>query len=274
MSAAVAIEDRRDELFRCPHVERDLARKHCLRRQGEKRRAGEEWLPVHQACVGCPVGATNRALLAGVAVTSCSACGAALVGGEECVTCREKRELHVVKPRGPDRPPPQARIWTPEVPDVPLGAPPRSPSSGPDDSYGSGSTPWDEDNALLNEPPTPRASANQKPPAIAPAERSSMKGKRSKPCPGCGTLGTRCKKICPTKGQPREVEATAKPPEVSPKAPVPTAPVLIAGDKIELRLASDDEVLALVAAVRNELALREHAAALRLATLQRARAAA
>jgi hypothetical protein len=266
LTSRLAIEDRSDELFWCSHFERELARKHCLRRQTDLRKDGGAWLPVLPFCAtSCSLGRENRALLAGVAAEPCGDCGAALIGDEECSTCRERRELHLVKPRAVPRPPPQGRIWAGGVPDVPIGG------SGP--RITNSAAPQREERPMRAAPtlPTPLAPANQKPPAIEPAEERSMKGKRSKPCPGCQTVGTRCKKSCPTTGG----EAGAKPTEVSPTAtPVPTAPVLLAGDKIELRLASDDEVLALAAAVRNELALREHAAALRLATLQRARAAA
>jgi hypothetical protein len=264
LSSSAASEDRRDELFWCSHFQRELARKHCLRRLTDMRKDGGAWVPVLPFCAtSCSLGRENRALLAGVAAEPCAECGAALVGGEECSTCREKRELHLVKPRVVPRPPPQGRIWGGEVPDVPIGG------SGP--RITNSAAPQREERPMraAPRPPTPQAPANQKPPAIAPAEERSMpRGKRSAPCPECKSISTRCRNNCPTRGAKPTAGAPA------PAMPTPTAPVQIAGETFKLDDAKDEELIALSGALRNELARREHFAANRLAALQKARAAA
>jgi hypothetical protein len=266
LTTSLAIEDRRDELFWCSHFERELARKHCLRRQTDMRKDGGAWVPVLPFCAtSCSLGRENRALLAGVSAEPCAECGAALVGGEACSTCREKRELHLVKPRAVPRPPPQGRIWAGEVPDVPIGAPatsgPRTPKTAEAQR---------EARPMRAAPETAEfTNLRISKPAIRPEERCSMpRGKREKPCEACGSISTRCRNNCPTRG--------AKPTATAPATamPTPTAPVQIAGETFKLDDAKDEELIALSSALRNELARREHFAANRLAALQRARAAA
>jgi hypothetical protein len=296
LTTSLAIEDRRDELFWCSHFGRELARKHCLRRQTDMRKDGGAWLPVLPFCAtSCSLGRENRALLAGFSAEPCAECGAALVGGEECSTCREKRELHLVKPRAVPRPPPQGRIWAGGVPDVPIGAPrvetkkapevpsPPAPAEPPDRPAPSASrerTSTDGQAAKLRN--FEISKPQHQTPAVAPAEESGMpKGKRSAPCPECKSISTRCKKDCPTRKRVKAYEAVLKEGTITAaefraadEAPTATGPVQFCGEKLELRQGSDEEIFALAAAVKNELVVREHAAAARLAALQKARAAA
>jgi hypothetical protein len=66
-----------------------MPRRACLRRQLEQKREWKGWAPVRPACAACPLGGAVRGEVerAGVALGTCSGCGAALVGETVCEPC-------------------------------------------------------------------------------------------------------------------------------------------------------------------------------------------
>jgi hypothetical protein len=94
-----------DDLFRCPALGRELAVKHCLRRQDERR--GE--VPVRAECQGCAIGAANRAACGKLPAEPAPAEGPLL----------------------PRRPLPPTHLWAGDVPDVPIGRAPGAPPPAP-----------------------------------------------------------------------------------------------------------------------------------------------
>jgi len=105
----------------------------CLRRQidrQESTKSGELGPPRRAFCADtCGVGASYRASArdAGIHLEPCPACGSALIGPDAtpCATCAARR-LDAGKdvPRGAlPTVAPSARLWTGEVPDVPISPP-------------------------------------------------------------------------------------------------------------------------------------------------------
>jgi hypothetical protein len=123
-----------DELFRCDHLGKTLALKHCVRRQLERKQskhprtmklvATEE--PTNGHCAtGCDQGRQNRAALAsaGVILGTCVRCGAGLVGADACPDCAEVDGVREVRPAPVRRTPQSTVLWSGAVPDVPICAP-------------------------------------------------------------------------------------------------------------------------------------------------------
>jgi len=102
----------------------------CLRRQLERKRVGEgakaRWEPREAFCAtSCELGRANLASVPEGTATTCSSCGAALVGVEACEVCHPEPALPREKPAA------SARIWEPGRPDVAIGPPPAtSPFTG------------------------------------------------------------------------------------------------------------------------------------------------
>lgn len=149
----------------------------CVRRQLDRLPAkdGEggtlpeaEWAPAKPFCASeCQVGLRNRAQLieAGVPARTCTQCGSGRVGTAqqaECPGCGPGERAAAMR-RG-ERCGPNTRLWTGEVPNTPI-------------------------EAITHEEPA------------RPAEEEDVmpKGKRASPCPGCKSIGTRCKAGCPTR---------------------------------------------------------------------------
>jgi hypothetical protein len=102
-TSARPADDRLDALFRCEHIGKSLAVRHCLRRQNERKQtkhpktmklfAGE---PEHGYCAtACAQGRAVRAEHADVPAGHCERCGTAYVGADaaaapcgECVRVR------------------------------------------------------------------------------------------------------------------------------------------------------------------------------------------
>jgi hypothetical protein len=207
-------------LFRCGPAARNLAVKHCLRRQLVKRPVGQgkarAWLPVYDLCQGCELGAEHQAQAAraGVASTWCGSCGEGLVAGEPCDRCA---------PRARERGAGASFLWSGAVPSTPIAPP-------PPERCGLTEAAAAEAAARVREamqgptrvatapapPPAPRAPANPEPPA-EPAQESEMpKGQRSAPWPCCGSQGSRHLKGCAKDGA-----ATIPPPPKPPKGIAP-----------------------------------------------------
>jgi hypothetical protein len=231
-----------DELFRCEHLAKQLALKHCLRRQHERKRvthprtmksqAGE---PVNGYCAtACAQGRTIRAELGHVPAGHCDRCGTARVGeraaAAPCETCEALGQERSKAPARGFLPPARVQesrvIWTDAVPDVPIAPPPGSvpPPSRPNFTAagaelapgtirkrpheGASAAP-----AAPPEPPAHVAPANPEPPA-PPAEETTMA------CPTCKSP-TKHKADCPN--APGAKPARSKKPETV--APPPNPPV-------------------------------------------------
>jgi hypothetical protein len=280
----MSTDDRRDELFRCDHFDRQLARKHCLRRQGEMRLVAKKWVPVHAYCAAvCAVGRETRALLAGIAVEPCSSCGAALVGGEPCAPCQEKRELHVVRRREAPRPPSQDRLWSGEVPDVAIAAElapetkkaPEAPRPPTPAEPPVNPAPSAKPTSTTN--PAPRAPVNTQPPAT-PAEESTMpkpEAPEQKLCTKCGENPLRSDNesgICrPCRlGGTRAPVTPVKPKPAPVKKPAPVAVARGLAHDLDLEKFEDEELFDLRGAVDVELQRRRDEAEKRFARLNAA----
>lgn len=131
---------------------RGVPRRGCVRRQLEQKRDGTDWTPAHSACAACELGRGVRSEVeaAGVDLGTCKKHGAAMVG-EPCEACEADRiakgkpcpECGGIERHAPEgcsrkgrsnvgdgsgasyRGPVSTLIWTGEVPDVPIGAPPK-----------------------------------------------------------------------------------------------------------------------------------------------------
>lgn len=126
-------------MFTCERYRSDFPRgmpvKACLRRQldrQESTKPGELGPARRPFCAGeCSVGAAHRASAEaeGIPLRSCPGCGSALVGAdaEPCAACAARRlEEGKDVPRGAlpaVGPGVSSRIWSGEVPDVPIGGP-------------------------------------------------------------------------------------------------------------------------------------------------------
>ncbi len=139
-TSARSADDRLDTLFRCEHFGKQLAVRHCLRRQNERKQtkhpktmklvAGE---PEHGFCAtACAQGRAIRAELADVPAGHCERCGTAYVGAaaaatpcEECAFARQEERgagpAHgFLKAAKSDV---STRIWAKDAPDAPIGPP-------------------------------------------------------------------------------------------------------------------------------------------------------
>lgn len=133
------------DLFRCERYVSDfpagMSFRACLRRQLERQgsvRKGELGPPRRPFCAAeCSIGRERRwaAEEAGVALSACAACGAALVGSTTCSACEARAQEDSKGPaRGflPERPDGISRvIWGPNAPDAPLGPPPSQQARPP-----------------------------------------------------------------------------------------------------------------------------------------------
>lgn len=284
------MSERLVELFRCEkHLglfPRGMTRKACLRRQLDRTRAGKDWAPAQPFCAQeCPLGAQTRIALADVLAFSCDRCGQAVIGEERCPSCATAGAVEARRAEAA-RGPVSTRLWTGEVPDVPLGPPPAtSEHSGfrPEVVEGFAGDPEmaararrraREAAASSNEvekeeqppPAPPEAPANPEPPAEEPVQENQMpKGQRDEPCKGCGTTASRCKKSCPTKtGKPKARPAPARA-EKRPAAPAATSAYVVPVGQLE-----DDDLVQSIADCRAELARRKDEAAARLRKLEAA----
>jgi hypothetical protein len=134
------------ELFTCERLReqfpRGMSRRACVRRQLEHRKDGKGWTPAHPACaVDCPQSRETLDAVFGVVASTCAKCGAAVIATDACPTCAEKRSVHQVQPREVPRAPAQDRLWSGEVPDVPIGGPPAALGARPRVPFSFGTSP-------------------------------------------------------------------------------------------------------------------------------------
>lgn len=273
-----------DALFFCEHNHRQLAVRHCLRRQverleitvhkpggrevsaetGSERRFG----PSTERSVGtrayehcattCDQGREIRRL-ADVPVRACEACGSGLVGPAAEVPCAlcESRQAHDEgRAMSSFAPVPSTRIWTKEVPDPPL-IPPQQQSPSPAPVTEERECPVQRGHGPLSPAPTnPIETPRKKEEAMPTGHRTGG------PCPGCGVTGTRCKDGCPTKSAPSQRERT-KTASKQKTAERSSAPVRSLGDL------SDDELINAIEDARTELKRRKEETTARLERLRR-----
>lgn len=105
----------------------------CLRRQLERlpgAKRGTVGPPKFPACAVCLQGTevAARAAEAGITRGTCPTCGAALIGDAACEVCMDtKAPARGFLPVGVEK---SERIWSGEVPDVPIGRPPAALTPG------------------------------------------------------------------------------------------------------------------------------------------------
>ncbi len=211
--------DRLLELFRCELLvqifPRGMSRRSCLRRQLERRREGEDWRPTHPACASgeCVLGRETVAATEGIGATWCRTCGAAVIGSPACGACAEQRAVTEVPRRDPERAPPQERLWSGEVPDVPLGPPPAALAPRPKVpfSFGTSTAALEARAKRARAAAAKEAQVTTERPATPAKEIEMPKGHRSVPCKECGSKGTRHLSVCSQAGKPAAKPASPKP---------------------------------------------------------------
>lgn len=222
------------QLFRCeryaatyPHGMTVAA---CLRRQLERQRSAKPSQvgpPAKPFCAEeCPTGRAHRAACAGLASGACPSCGAALIETTRCTTCEAAREERSREPaRGHlpvKRVPESVRLWTGEVPDVPIAplsaVPARLPPAPtytlrPAAAARAEEPLFDDPGEEDDEPSTPHQPAT---PAQQHQE-TMMPPKTEKPRQGCEHCGNRTihKATCPK----RAAKKTPPPPRPRLTAP-------------------------------------------------------
>lgn len=250
-------ENPADRLFVCDHFARQLAQRHCRRRQLERKQAqdprskkpiaGEAVYP--HCAEACEKGREVAAALAeaGVASRTCGVCGSALVGAEADGPCPECEEARREKSGAPARgylpaaaPLASDRLWTPgAVPDVPIAA-------------------------LTKTNPTPTAAPVTTEAPAQRAQEQTMETERHCPTKGCG------KKLRSnnTKGICGDCQARGvKPPAAAPAAAAPLVVdrkavfrpekgVTTPAPKVDLERLTNDELLELAERVDLEVKTR------------------
>lgn len=239
-----------DDLVRCPDIGRAIAVKACLRRRQEQRlqtkiiRAASDRYgprvteqvpvgPLYPACAGCGLGEANAA--------------AELVA-----------EATPPQPRADPRP--GSHLWGGEVPDVPIGPPPNlaarrlPPNWRNEEPVAEGtvqSRSIREANAASDEvekpampevvhrgsaAPEPHREPGGRPPALVqevvhheppaePAQEATMpRGKREKPCNGCGATGMRHRKGCTGEQEAPAAAPTTRKAAKPPRRPLEAKP--------------------------------------------------
>jgi hypothetical protein len=192
-------------LFRCerfvsqfPH---GMTVRACLRRQYEKRVLRDSRGKVVDAtlerpfcALECGMGArhTADARAAGVDLGTCGTCGAGLIG-ESCTTCEEAVAAREVRRApSPRRPEVSVRLWTGEVPDVPIAPLPAArPGLAPADAVAA--LERVRTAVLIHSGPAPAAATRPARPADPPPQETTMA------CSDCGSK-TIHRANCPKKG--------------------------------------------------------------------------
>lgn len=246
----------RDDVFRCPAIGRYLSVGACLRRQVEPRLVT---VVVREASEG-PHGTQQRITEqrpAGPAYPDCAA-GTCELGRRHAAADLEVEEA----PRRP-APEPGGRVWSDELPDVPIGPPPATSAfTGyrPLVCYAPGSTTDAMRSALAARRARREAaeaatrqptSSTDTPAGPAPKEETMPSGVRAGgPCKGCGAKGARCKAGCPTKG----AAAAAAPKAAAPAKRGRRVDLEVRKLDADALLARRDALLAELAAVEEQLA--------------------
>jgi hypothetical protein len=279
-----------DDLFLCEHLVKTLARKHCVRRQLERKQTKHPrtmkivaGAPANGHCAtGCAQGRAVKASLAHVPSGSCEHCGTAYVGAaaatapcEECSAARmEARDA----PPATGFLPPQivpvtTRVWNGEAPDVAIGAPPSAKPPAP--------APAARELAPEpTQPPTHPAPVDTEETTMSCPDCKSPSRHRSD-CPRNPEKNT-AKPTAPTKTAPTTKAAKPPPSKPAPKAPalrVPRAagagdlPVLSVAELLDLRRAIDAEIRGRLEAIEAERAALLEAVSADAQLLERVKAA-
>ena len=251
-----------NETFRCDRFGL-LTVKACLRRQLDRQQPatpGGPRLPRAPFCAeSCRLGLEKRmgAHDAGIAYASCSACGDALIDTdpEDCATCAGRR-VEAGVPRGTlpgpkERAMKSTRIWTGEVPDVPIGPPPRARPALPPLLPRSHHPAPIADH--LEEDPMPKPDTEKRTCSTPGCSTKLRSDNRTGVCAGCQRSSTkfRPKKAAP---KPRQVRISGPPPGVTPArrstaraSPAPVSP------QPNLALYPDDALIDLRGLVEAEI---------------------